>query len=171
MAQKKYLAKTLDHFAETVITMVNRYCIGFTKCERVIVSTDDPEIASIGKAGGAEIPFLRPAALASDNSPGIAPVLHALEKLNEVSEILLLQPTSPLRSVEDVEGIIAKHRQTGYDSIVSITQSEKHPEWMFKMSEDQLLLPVLDGEISPGRQQMQRVYALNDPLYRIALLS
>ena len=65
--------------------------------DRVIVSTDDEEIAEIAKSYSAEVPFMRPKELASDESPGIDPVIHALEMLPFVEDLLLLQPTSPLR--------------------------------------------------------------------------
>ena len=65
--------------------------------DRVIVSTEDKEIAEIAKSYSAEVPFLRPKELAKDDSPGIDPVFHALEMLPEVEDLILLQPTSPLR--------------------------------------------------------------------------
>ena len=65
--------------------------------DRVVVSTDDPEIAEVALVSGAEVPFLRPPEFATDAASGIAPVLHALQQLPEVSSVLLLQPTSPLR--------------------------------------------------------------------------
>ena len=58
------------------------------------MSTDDPEIAEVARAGGAVVPFLRPLELATDSTPGIAPVLHALQLLSGVSKVLLLQPIS-----------------------------------------------------------------------------
>ena len=59
--------------------------------DQVVVSTEDQEIAEVAKAGGAEVPFLRPADLATDEAPGILPVLHALEQLPKVTDVLLLQ--------------------------------------------------------------------------------
>ena len=65
--------------------------------DRVIVSTEDEEIADIARTFSAEVPFIRPASLAQDHSKGIETVLHALENLSDVANILLMQPTSPLR--------------------------------------------------------------------------
>ena len=73
--------------------------------DRVIVSTDDEEIAAISRDWGADVPFMRPKVLAMDFTPGIEPVLHAIKKIPGFKQVLLLQPTSPLRAVEDIEGI------------------------------------------------------------------
>jgi N-acylneuraminate cytidylyltransferase len=77
-----------------------------TCINKIVVTTEDKEIAAIAQQLGAEVPFMRPAELAADDTPGIAPVLHAIELLPEFDWVLLLQPTSPLRSVIDIEGIV-----------------------------------------------------------------
>lgn len=133
--------------------------------DRVVVTTDDPEIAEIALAGGAEVPFLRPPELASDTAPGIAPVLHVLQQLPDVSDLLLLQPTSPLRRVEDIEAIVALRRQAGNDAIVSVSSSSKHPAWMFSLSKDRVLQPLIDKSDVACRQQLPPAYALNGALY------
>jgi len=133
--------------------------------DRLVVSTDDPEIAEVARAGGAEVPFLRPHELATDTTPGIAPVLHALQLLPEVSELLLLQPTSPLRQVDDVEAIVSLHRQPGRDAVVSVVPSSKHPAWMFSLSSEQVLEPLVDHSDAACRQQLPPAYALNGALY------
>ncbi len=133
--------------------------------DRVVVSTDDSEIAEVSLAAGAEVPFLRPEELASDTASGIAPVLHALEQLPEVSDVLLLQPTSPLRLVEDVEAIVALRRQAGREAAVAVTLSGKHPAWMFSLSPQLLLEPLLSAPEAACRQQLKPAYALNGSLY------
>ena len=133
--------------------------------DRVVVSTDDPEIADVARAGGAEVPFLRPPELASDTAPGIAAVLHALQQLPEVSAVLLLQPTSPLRRVEDVEAIVALQHQAGPDAVVSVTPCNKHPAWMFGLSPAQVLEPLMILPDSGCRQHLPPVYVLNGALY------
>lgn len=133
--------------------------------DRLVVSTDDPEIAEVARAGGAEVPFLRPPELAADTTPGIAPVLHALQLFPEVSEVLLLQPTSPLRQVDDVEAIVALHRQSGRDAVVSVVPSSKHPAWMFSLSLEHALEPLVAHSEAACRQQLQPAYVLNGALY------
>lgn len=133
--------------------------------DQVVVSTDDPEIAEAALSGGAEVPFLRPPELASDTAPGIATVLHALEQLPEVSDVLLLQPTSPLRLVGDLDAIIALRQEAGRESAVSVTPSGKHPAWMFALSQQQQLEPLLPYVEAACRQQLPPAYALNGALY------
>lgn len=75
--------------------------------DRVMVDTDSPEIAEIAKSSGAEVPFLRPAELATDESKVVDSVLHLLARLKETegyepTHVLLLQTTSPLRDVADI---------------------------------------------------------------------
>ena len=133
--------------------------------DRVVVSTDNPEIAEIARAGGAEVPFIRPPELSSDTASGIAPVLHVLQQLPDVSDLLLLQPTSPLRRVEDVEEMIALSQKIGSDAMVSVTPSSKHPAWMYALSPEQVMQPLLDIPDASCRQQLPPAYVLNGALY------
>ena len=73
--------------------------------DRVIVSTEDEEIADVARSFSAEVPFIRPKKYAMDNSSGIEPIMHALETIPNVNDVLVLQPTSPLRRLEDIDGI------------------------------------------------------------------
>jgi len=77
--------------------------------DRVIVSSDDEGILAVARSHGADTPFVRPAELARDDTPGVDPVLHVVEALKPdmYDYIVLLQPTSPLRTVEDIDGCIA----------------------------------------------------------------
>ena len=133
--------------------------------DQVVVSTDDPVIAQVARDCGAEVPFLRPAELASDSAPGIAPVLHCLEQLPKVTDLLLLQPTSPLRTSADIEAIVTLRQQAGRESAVSITPSPKHPALMYSLSDDQWLEPLHQLDGSHCRQQLPLAYALNGALY------
>ena len=133
--------------------------------DQVVVSTDDPEIAEVARAGGAEVPFLRPGELASDTAPGITTALHALEQLPDVSDVLLLQPTSPLRTMADLESIISLRHRTGKDSAVSLTFSAKHPAWMYVLSQDEKLEPILQFDEAHCRQKLPPAYVLNGALF------
>ena len=130
-----------------------------------VVSTDDAEIAMLARAGGAEVPFLRPTDLASDTASGIAPVLHALDQLPDVTDVLLLQPTSPLRRVADVEAAVAMYRQANSVAVVSVTPSSKHPAWMFGLSPTQELQPLSMRSDAVCRQQLPSAYMLNGAIY------
>ena len=133
---------------------------------RVIVSTDDEEIAAVAEQFGAEVPFKRPIAIARDDTPGLDPVLHAIENSPDSDWVLLLQPTSPLRSVDDIEGIIKLCQEKGALSAVSVAEVGKHPFWMYQRSSDMRLQPLIPnrGEIM-RRQDLPSVYVLNGALY------
>lgn len=133
--------------------------------DRIVVSTDDPEIADVAREFGAEVPFLRPKELAEDSSPGIDVVLHALEMIPECSEVLLLQPTSPLRKRDDLSEIVSLLRSSGEESAVSVTEESKGFYWSYKMTRQGKLEQAVDVESPSGRQQMESIYRVNGSLY------
>lgn len=134
--------------------------------DRVIVSTEDEEIALVAKQFGAEVPFMRPHTLAQDDTPGIAPVLHAIKQLPDYDWVLLLQPTSPLRSVEDIEGIIQFCRDEAAPSAVSVTQVSKHPFWMYQRDDQNRLHSLIPNQPEiTRRQDLPAAYTLNGALY------
>jgi CMP-N,N'-diacetyllegionaminic acid synthase len=136
--------------------------------DRCVLSSDDMEIIAVAREFGCDVPFVRPAELASHDTPGIAPVFHAVNALDEHYDVVvLLQPTSPLRSAEDIDGAIECCLNSGYGTSVSVTVSAKHPEWMFSISEQGSLLPFREKEMALSRQQLNPVYVLNGAVYAI----
>jgi CMP-N,N'-diacetyllegionaminic acid synthase len=134
--------------------------------DRIIVSTEDEVIASVACDLGADVPFMRPAEIAADDTPGVAPVLHAIEQLPEYEWVLLLQPTSPLRSAEDIDGIWQFCQEQGAPSVVSVCEVGKHPYWMYKCDAAQRLEPFIRGRPDMTRRQdLPAAYALNGALY------
>ena len=99
--------------------------------DRVIVSTEDEEIADISRSFSAEVPFIRPASLAQDKSNGIETVLHALENLSDVENILLMQPTSPLRKTDHIKEIFRLRSKFNNDSAVSYFSCKKTFRFIF----------------------------------------
>ena len=69
--------------------------------DEIVISTDDEEIADIAVSMGLSVPFMRPAELAQDDTPGIEPVMHVLSRMSGFDSMVLLQPTSPLRTPAD----------------------------------------------------------------------
>ena len=133
---------------------------------QIVVSTENQKIASIAREFGAEIPFMRPAALSADDTPGIEVVMHALELLPEVEWLLLLQPTSPLRSVEDIDGIIRLCFDRGASSAVSVVAVDKHPYWMYQCDAAGRLKPIVtERPTFTHRQDLPAAYGLNGALY------
>ncbi|MCL6589522.1 MAG: acylneuraminate cytidylyltransferase family protein [Firmicutes bacterium] len=138
--------------------------------DRLIVNTDDPEIASVGAQYGAEIPFLRPAELASDQAKGIEVVLHTInwyENRGEFFEILtLLQPTSPLRNASDIREALRLFTAKKAQSVVSVCESEHSPLWMNTIGPDLSMKDFLAKDIAnTNRQGLQTYYRLNGAIY------
>jgi len=135
---------------------------------RVIVSTDDEEIARVSRDFGVDVPILRPRELAKDDSPTILSVQHMVRHLEEHGEsydvVVTLQPTSPLRSSEDIDGAIKMLGETKADSVISVTEVKQNPWLMFKV-EDGRLKPFFGEEKRIRRQDLPRVYALNGAIY------
>lgn len=131
----------------------------------VVVSTDDEETAEVAGRWGAQVPFLRPPELARDDTPGIDAVLHALTQLPEFDAVLMLQPTSPLRTTEDIDACLALARDLEAVSVVSVNEPEKHPYWTYRLGPDQRLQTLIDVPLMSRRQELPPVYALNGALY------
>ncbi len=120
--------------------------------DRIIVSTDDNEIAEVAKKYGAEVPFMRPAELAQDTTPTLPVLVHALEwlKSNEGYEpdaVAILQPTSPLRSSEHLRNAHVLFVQSGADSVVSVKTVPGHynPHWQFQV-DGESRMTIFTGE-------------------------
>lgn len=133
--------------------------------DHIVVSTEDEEIAEIAQIYGAEVPFMRPNELAQDNSIGMEVVHHALEELSEFEDILWLQPTSPLRNKEDIDGIVDFCKKKKAPAAISVCESSKHPNWMFSFNEDDVLLPFTNNKIVYNRQELPKIYTPNGALY------
>ena len=99
----------------------------------IIVSTDDPEIASVARAAGANVPFMRPAELAKDTTPTEPVLLHALEHMenagNGYDAVMLLQPTSPLRLSGTIDRAIDEFTNAGADSLVGVAETHAFHWW------------------------------------------
>ena len=136
-----------------------------TLLDAVVVSTDDAEIAAVARLAGATVPFLRPAALALDGTPGIDPVLHALGAMPGYGAVLLLQPTSPLRSTADIDACLQLAMAQRAVSVVSVSEPDTHPYWTYRLGDDQTLERFVDAPTVARRQDLPPLFALNGALY------
>lgn len=133
--------------------------------DRLILSSEDDEIIEVAKQYGCEVPFKRPLELAQDDTPGIEPVLHAIEQCPGHDYVVLLQPTSPLRTAEDIDGCIEKLLNSDADFCVSVTEPEKSPYWMYTLEEERMAPLLSQEELVTRRQDLPKVYALNGAVY------
>jgi len=134
--------------------------------DKLIVSTDDEEIAKVSKTFGADVPFMRPSALAQDNSPIFDTILHALdylEKGGEVFDVLvLLECTSPMRYRDDIDGLVKTLIDNGNaDSVIGVVElSNDHPAWASKVVNGKLekYCPDAENKKDTQRQQLGKAY-------------
>lgn len=143
------------------------------RVDATIVSTDSPEIATAAARHGAEVPFLRPKALSTDRASGYDVLRHAVRwweaHRGPVAVGVLLQPTSPLRSHEDVDAALALLARAKADAVVSVSPANPPPWWMVTLGKGGVPRPVLRHPrqfVTPG-QLLPPVYALNGAIYAL----
>lgn len=134
---------------------------------RCIVSTDDPKIASVAREHGAEVPFLRPAVLAADDTADLPVCRHALDWLQDKEDyrpdiVVWLRPTAPLRTSEDIATALRLLERGDCDCVRSVCRAEQHPYWMHRISGDGKLVPFLSGvDVPLKRQDLPELFYLN----------
>jgi len=135
--------------------------------DRLILSSEDEEIIRVARKFGCDVPFIRPAELAHDKTTGIEPVLHALTILpDKYDYVVLLQPTSPLRLVEDIDSCIEMCVKQNANVCVSVTKSAKNPYWMYFLDSKGHLKPLENvRNTTLLRQDLPEVYMLNGAIY------
>ncbi|MEW6235627.1 MAG: acylneuraminate cytidylyltransferase family protein [Candidatus Omnitrophota bacterium] len=143
-----------------------------SRIERVVISTDDEEIAKIAKGWGAEVPFLRPLEYAGDSATSLSVLLHTLRFLEEKEEyspnhVVFLQPTSPFRNARHIDEALDKHLKSGKKSLISVTDvQEFHPYFMFSIDNASNLEPLFILENRPlRRQDLPAFYRINGAIY------
>lgn len=162
---------------KNLVPLLNKPLLSYT-CEavrqsrrlsRTILSTDSEEIAAVGRALGIEVPFLRPPELAQDETPMLEVLLHAMawayKEAGEPCAVVLLQPTSPLRRAEHIDGAIDLFFTSHADTVVSVVQvpHQYGPASLLEIDSNGQLHPCLDQPIILRRQAKPRYYARNGP--------
>lgn len=138
--------------------------------ERVIVSTDSGEIATIAREWGAEVPFIRPEELASDNVHAVQVVLHALKWLDEKEKylpkgVMMLLPTSPLRLTSDIDGAIDLFESNNAQSVVSVVDLGKYMTNLRYIDHDRLIRVAPDENPNAQRQGLKKLFAVNGSIF------
>jgi len=158
----------IDLCGKPLINYTIEAALGSKYIDYVMVSTDDQKIAEIARYCGAEIPFMRPAELASDTSKTIDAILYTISKLENIGRkfdiLVLLQPTEPLRTAGDIDGAIDKYFECGCHSLVSVSRVDDHPI-LIRSIEENLLKPLLNISSTCRRQDMPTYYRVNGCIY------
>ena len=136
--------------------------------DRLILSSDDLDIINVARQYGCEVPFVRPAELAQDDSAAIDAVLHALRQIPHHDITVLLQPTCPLRDAQDIDNTLNTMLSEHAKSCVTVTTPDKSPYWMYTTNRHGRLIPLLDVDLTDKqRQQLPVSYVLNGAVYAI----
>ncbi len=142
--------------------------------DRVVLSTDYEDIADVGRRFGAEVPFLRPAKLATDTAHSPDVVEHAVDFIERQDNVackyvMMLQPTSPFRTARHIDEAVEIFFKSGLDSLISIKTQNYPPWWMFRLDGDRLAaaVPWKEGVnvFNLERQEFPSVYRPNGALY------
>ena len=140
--------------------------------DKVIVSTDDQEIADISKQYGADVPFIRPDNISSDHSTSVEVVRHALNTLEEFGYhydyVILLQPTSPLRTAEHIDAAVKLFVAKDADAVISVTKTTSSPLWANTIPKNGSMDNFLQENVENKRSQdLPIYYELNGAIYLI----
>lgn len=136
--------------------------------DRVIVSTDDEQIAALAISLGVDVPFRRPAELSGDSSATIDAVLHALRTIDEKFDaVMVLQPTSPFRTTQDINECISLLEECTADSVISVVDVGGHHPARMKYLNQGLLVdpPFVESRENQPRQELQPMYIRNGAVY------
>ena len=141
--------------------------------DEIVVSTDDAEIAKIAKKYGAEIPFIRPAEISGDDALSIDVAIHALSHLPKFDWLVFLQPTSPLRSVIDIDNIFEFCQNYKASSAVSVYKLDSHdsdltldPNLIYQIDKDFRLNYVVKSFFDENsKKDLSNMHSLNGSIY------
>lgn len=153
-----------------LITYTIEAALNCAYIDSVMVSTEDDEIATVSKAAGAEVPFKRSSDLATDTATTYDVILDCLNWNKNQGEkfdyFILLQPTSPLRTVKDINLAVDALLSRKAKAIVSVCESDHHPYWMNTLPLNQNMVNFEDQKYTKkGRQQLPTYYRQNGAIY------
>jgi CMP-N,N'-diacetyllegionaminic acid synthase len=139
--------------------------------DRIVLTTDSEAIAAAARGAGLDVPFMRPASLAQDDTPMLPVVRHAVDELSRAGWgadlIVLLQPTSPLRKPDHISDAVTLLRSSGADSVVSVVEIPRHlsPDYVMRI-DDGVLRPFLtEGAGISRRQDARAAYSRDGTVY------
>lgn len=160
-----YRKNIKELFGKPLIAWTIEVAQQVTKIDKIFVSTDDEEIAEIAEDWGVSVPFLRPSEIATDDTTSISTALHVLEVLTGFEEILWLQPTSPFRTVEDVNNLLKLTKSKKTFSVTSVCPVKANLNWMYKLNDHHVLTKWIDEPTILTRQALPQSYIPNGAIY------
>ncbi len=139
---------------------------------RLVISTEDEQIASVAQKCGVEVPFLRPIELAQDHTPSLEVVVHALKTLENQGEVYdavcLLQPTSPFKPKGFIDACISRFLELNADSLISVLEvpHQYNPHWVFETGQEGFLkISTGENSLIPRRQELPKAFYRDGSVY------
>ena len=142
--------------------------LGATTISRVVVSTNDADVASVCASFPCEV-IDRPHGLSQPESTAPEVIDHFLESSRAQGMLVYLQPTSPLRTSMDIDSAVEQLRRSHAEAVVSVRRAAEPPEWMYRLSTDNLMEPVLPHVDVPRRQDLPEAFLLNGAIYAMRI--
>lgn len=133
--------------------------------DRLILSSDSGNIMKIAARYGCETPFKRPEAIAKDKTPMADVLLHVLKNIPGYDYLVLLQPTSPLRSSADIDGCIKRCVDGEASACISVYEPKANPYWIYRLDKKGRLSGFCGDKKYLRRQELPKVYAVNGAVY------
>jgi N-acylneuraminate cytidylyltransferase len=136
--------------------------------DKLIINSDSERYIKIAKAWGCEAPFVRPDNLATDSASSADVLLHTLKKMTNYEILVILQPTSPFRTTQDITDVLQKFKNQSVPACVSVKRVGEHPSLMLQRKNNGRLLPLTQEEDRPKRrQELEELYIPNGAVYTI----
>ena len=159
-------------YGKPLIQYTAEAALASRRLSRVILSTEDEEIAEVGRGCGLEVPFLRPAELARDETPTLPVVQHAVRWIEDEGDrydlICVLQPTNPMRQTADIDACLVMFEDNDLDSVISVltVPHEYNPHWVYLRDEAGLLrLSTGETDPLPRRQALPAAFHREGSVY------
>lgn len=156
-----------DFLGKPLIVHTIEQALACAEIDKVYVSTDSTAIAEVARSAGAEVPFMRPAELAQDSSPKLPVLAHLLTLIDSsearVSRLVDLQPTSPLRTSDDISAALALDPQA--ELVVSVTEASGNPYFNLVEAGQGGYLHLSKANGATRRQDAPNAYTLNGAIY------
>ncbi len=151
---------------KTLLARTIEAALGSKLIDRLVISSDEVEIVEVARAAGCEVPFVRPAELALDDTPHAAVINHALSALGESYDyFVLLQPTSPLRDSADIDACIERCHDMGAPAAVSVTKFDKNPGTIVAIDDDFRVRSLFGPAAPEVPRQNSSAFILNGAVY------
>ncbi len=140
---------------------------GSSIVDQVILSSDNAEIIKVAHSCGCDVPFVRPAELATDDAASVDVVCHALRNVGqEYDYVILLQPTSPLRLSSDIDGAIKRCAESGATTCVGLTPVNHSPYWMFRVEKSGIIKQMFPNvSVSHQSNPSAEILMLNGAIF------